>query len=134
MTPETQQRPRHRAAANNIAIGSLNLDKDQSSQSSLFDPPDVRSDDPETSAAAAAMSTSHRLWLKDRVLELLHQGDATDDELAQLLPAEHTGSVSKRRCDLVRAGLVVDTGKRRPTRRGAQAVVWDAVKRLEVEP
>jgi hypothetical protein len=127
MTPETQQRAPLEPAAGNIAIGSLNLDGAKRSQSSLFDPPDVRSDDPETSAAAAVMSTSHRLWLKDRVLELLQQGDATDDELAQLLPAEHTGSVSKRRCDLVRAGLVVDTGKRRPTRRGAQAAVWAVV-------
>jgi hypothetical protein len=48
----------------------------------------------------------------------------TDDELVVLLPDDHPGSVAKRRCDLVRDGEVVDSGRRRPTRRGIDAIVW----------
>ncbi|HEY9562655.1 MAG TPA: hypothetical protein VIR30_02695 [Nocardioides sp.] len=50
----------------------------------------------------------------------------TDDELQQELYEQSPGSVSKRRCDLARAGLVTDSGRTRKTRRHVDAIVWVA--------
>jgi hypothetical protein len=124
--PETQRRARHRPAADSI-IESLSNDKAECSQLTLSVSPGVRLGDPETSRQAAELAPEYRSRLRERILNLLRQGRATDDEIVQQLPEEHPGSVSKRRHDLVRAGLVVDTGRRRPTRRGTQAIVWAAV-------
>lgn len=51
-------------------------------------------------------------------------GAMTDDELCRLLPEAHPGTLAKRRHSLMKAGLVVDSGDRRPTRRGVMAIVW----------
>lgn len=58
------------------------------------------------------------------VLERAGASGRTDDEIAERLPAEHPGSVSKARLRLVRLGLAVDSGRTRPTSRGVDAIVW----------
>lgn len=92
---------------------------------------DARPDDRTTSRQAAA--STRRGWrspMAKRILaELERRGThgATDDELHRsALAGELLGSVSKRRGDLVAAGLVVDSGRTRPTLRGREAVVWVA--------
>lgn len=91
---------------------------------------DARPDDHETSRAAARQadrgprSRLARLILAD----LAEHGPSTDDEGHARHPDELLGSWSKRRGDLVAAGLVRDTGRTRPTRRGVGAVVWEVVE------
>lgn len=87
---------------------------------------DVRLGDPDTSAAAARTAPEYRGRLKRDVLAVhqAHPAGLTDDELAGHLPDDHAGSVAKRRRDLVDAGELVDSGHRRPTRRGVGAIVW----------
>jgi hypothetical protein len=50
----------------------------------------------------------------------------TDDELEQATGWRHQ-TVSARRRELVLLGKVKDSGKRRPTRSGRSATVWEAV-------
>lgn len=68
--------------------------------------------------------------LQARVLDALFRAGpmgSTDDEL---VPA--TGlladSAGKRRLELLRIGLVIDTGDTRPTRRGGTAKVWQITR------
>jgi hypothetical protein len=102
--------------------------------------PDARMTDPLTSWAAAVANKASRSRLRGRVLALLIRAGAegmTDAELAAELPGQHPGSVSKRRCDLVRAGLVAATDRTRPTPYGQPALVWALspdVKRWEGPP
>ncbi|QGG95599.1 hypothetical protein [Actinomarinicola tropica] len=56
-----------------------------------------------------------------------HPDGLTDDEMAELAEGEHGPSLGRRRKDLVDEGLIVPTLLTRPTRRGAQAVVWRIV-------
>lgn len=49
---------------------------------------------------------------------------ATDDEICVGLPLR-INSVTPLRGSLVKRGLVRNTGKRRPTRSGASAIVWE---------
>jgi hypothetical protein len=62
---------------------------------------------------------------------LLAHGDLTDeglDDLVRLtLPRTARDTVRKRRDDLVREGLVIDSGSRRLTRAGRSAVAWHAL-------
>lgn len=110
---------------------------DEGVQGSLFEsaarPVPVRParvTDSATSWAAGqgtATMREYRSRLKRDVLRLLRARPMTDDELHQVLADDHPGSIAKRRGDLVREGLVVPAGERRPTRRGSLAVVWRAV-------
>lgn len=87
-----------------------------------------RQTDPQTSIDAA-QNHPGRALLRDRVRSLIVAAGIdgrTDDELQTLLPAEHPGSVSKRRHDLFKAGSVIDSGVRRRTRYGREAIVWSA--------
>jgi len=62
---------------------------------------------------------------KARVLEALQERPMTDEEIAR-----HTGlsinTARPRRVDLVEGGLVHDTGERRKTDTGHDAIVWGA--------
>lgn len=60
-----------------------------------------------------------------RVLDLIghHEVGMTDDELEVISGMSHQ-TVSARRNGLVRKGLVRDSGFRRATRSGRQAIVW----------
>ena len=86
---------------------------------------------PTSHRAAKRTSTGTSSRVAQLVLATLeragHSG-LTDDEVAERLPAEHRGSLAKRRLDLVRAGLVRDSGRTRPTSRGVAAVVWEVVR------
>jgi hypothetical protein len=96
--------------------------------------PAARPTDPWTSHAAAT-DTPGRSVLRDALLDQLrHSGPdgATDDELWLAHPDALLGSVAKRRHDLVVTGLVVNSGRTRPTRRGCPAVVWQAVEHAPV--
>ncbi len=78
-----------------------------------------------TAAKQASTGTSSRV--AQIVLAAIYNAGSrgkTDDELAHEFPDEHAGSLSKRRLDLVRAGLIYDSGRTRPTSRGVEAIVW----------
>lgn len=81
----------------------------------------------ETSEAAARdarpMAGTQRRLLYD-VIENRRTVGATDDELEELTGLSHH-TVSPRRRELVLAGLVRDSGYRRPTRTGRTAIVWE---------
>lgn len=86
--------------------------------------PTARPTDPDTSQAAGkaqpVQSELHRAIL-DLFTERLTM---TDDELVGWFPGRSPGSVIKRRGELARAGFLVDSGERRPTRYGRDAIVW----------
>ena len=52
-----------------------------------------------------------------------HPGGLTDFELAELLGRQQT-SVGKRRGELVNAGLIIATTRRRKSPSGSPAIVW----------
>lgn len=90
----------------------------------------ARATDPATSQVARP-SASRRAQLRDEIMVQHryhpHRG-MTDDELCALLPEITPGSVIKRRGELVTAGLLEDSGERRPVRRtGRAAIVWRVV-------
>ena len=90
--------------------------------------PTSRKSDPDTSAAAVP-SPERLSTLQAQVMDAFNWETAlgyTDDELCRFRFPNHTpGTVVKRRSELTRAGLLRDTGKRRPVRRtGRMAVVW----------
>jgi hypothetical protein len=92
------------------------------------EPADVGLTDVPTSrvAGARARRGSKSPLAKAILAELVKRGDdgATDDELTRVFDEQPPGSVSKRRCDLVRAGIVRDTGRTRVTRWGRLGIVW----------
>lgn len=83
--------------------------------------------DPDT-AKAAALAAMHPAAATPAILSVLsvhraHRGGLTDDELMRLLP--ELGHTAKARASTLRkAGFLDDTGTRRPTRKGRNAVVW----------
>lgn len=80
----------------------------------------------DTSKAAGESMAKAAPTLRARVLRTIrNHGNlgATDDQLEWLLHLPHQ-TISARRRELVIAGLVVDTGKRRKTRSGRKATVW----------
>ena len=87
----------------------------------------ARASDPATSHAAARDALPNAKTNRARALSLLRQfpDGLTDFELADLTGVQQT-SIGKRRGELRDAGLVYDTGTRRPSPSGSQAVVWAA--------
>lgn len=90
----------------------------------------ARATDPSTSWAAAAQQTpdkmrdSHRL-----VLRLLRKhGPANDFELARFAKSEgittSQTSIGKRRLELVRLGMVIDSGTTAPSDLGCDSIRW----------
>lgn len=84
--------------------------------------------EPTDTEAAAAQSINAKP-LRDRALAILreHPAGLTDDEGAALL--EHGADrlkFGRRRQELRIAGLVTDSGRRRPGRSGRLAIVWRA--------
>lgn len=87
----------------------------------------VRTTDPATSALAAEHAPNPRL--RDMVWDVLSASRGlTDDELADRLHPADPRSVGKRRGELAAEGLVRDSGRTRPTKRGRSAIVWEAVR------
>jgi hypothetical protein len=116
------------------------------SQAGLFDVPRARNHvtrdgrlvrDPQTSFDAARAQTNEKFTVTQRAIlntvKLAGARGLTDEELLDALhrtfPARHDSpsSVRSRRAELTRRGLVVDSGKRRPTQYGQSAVVWRSV-------
>lgn len=86
----------------------------------------ARNTDPDTSHEAAAALNPERL--RGIIFELLENGPLTDDELRGELDAlgvrYEKSSATKRRGDLVKLGLVEDTGDRRVSGSGRRMIVW----------
>lgn len=84
----------------------------------------------DTSRAAAASMKPHLGRVARRVYdEIARRGadGATDDEIEEALDLTHQ-TASARRRELVQLDSVVDSGRRRATRRGRSAVVWIAAE------
>ena len=123
---------------------------EQGVQESLLEPyKRTRKGDPETSLAAAESVTkiTEKQDAVFRVLEVV--GPVTDQELKVFydspeedlvlwlwlltvgpdsLPAQSESGLRTRRSELVRRGLVRDSGERRKLESGRMAVVWEAVE------
>jgi hypothetical protein len=99
------------------------------SQLSFPDPPATRHTDPSTSHAAArdtSPTAGTNRWLALTTL-IRHPDGLTDFELSSLTGLQQT-SIGKRRGELRDAGLVRDSGKRRPAPSGSAAIVWEAMR------
>ena len=88
----------------------------------------------ETSKAAAAAIEPIAGTLRAQMLEFIRSAPATGytDEEMQNLMAMHSNTQRPRRVDLVRSGLVIDSGITRLTTSGRDAVVWKAVATKEL--
>jgi DNA-binding transcriptional ArsR family regulator len=91
--------------------------------------PNARRTDPETSHQAARLAEPKAGTNRELALRTLrqHPDGLTDFELAELTGLQQN-SVGKRRGELRDAGLVEDTGRRRPSLTGAPAIVWRATR------
>ena len=93
----------------------------------LFDPPRARHTDPQT-AHRAARSVSG-VGLEESILvvfrgPLAGSEGLTDDDVCAMLPDRYPPSVKSARSRLTKAGLLVDSGRRRASNRGAEMIVW----------
>lgn len=94
----------------------------------------ARATDPQTSHAAAA-SVKNLTRSREPLLAVIKgNGGGTDEmilgQYEDVFGNAHPQSPSglrTRRAELVRAGLVEDSGERRTLRSGRQAIVWKAV-------
>jgi hypothetical protein len=81
-----------------------------------------------TSRAAATAIVPIAAKQRQAVLDALRASwdGLTDEQIGEAVGIG--GSSSRpRRIELVKAGLVIDSGRTRPTRAGRQAVIWEAV-------
>jgi len=77
----------------------------------------------ETSLEAYASVNFGNYPLKDKVLICLLAGGLTDEEIEDKLVAKHQ-TVSACRNNLMKKKWVEDSGERRPTSSGRDAIVW----------
>jgi hypothetical protein len=84
--------------------------------------PGVHRDAQDTEIAASELAAKTAGAGCQRVLAMLREADWRG--LTDLEGQADYFSFPKRRCDLYHAGLVVDSGQRRPTPRGSVAIVW----------
>jgi hypothetical protein len=90
--------------------------------------PPARHDAPATSHAAARAIAPRAPSQRDQVLYAIRQAGArglTDDEGESALGIRPQ-SYTPRRGELAREGLIVDSGRRRRTSGGREAIVWIA--------
>lgn len=94
--------------------------------------PYARHTDPQTSHDAAA-SVTNLTETKLHILQILSLGDRTDEELIlkYTIWGANNGwkyvsesGIRSRRAELVKAGLIVDSGKRKTLTSGRDAIVW----------
>lgn len=106
-----------------MTVDQLTLDEALSAA-----PGKAHRDDPDTSHDAAASVTPITGRLRAEVLALLrqHPEGLTDDEGGALMRSDRL-RFGRRRNELCDRGLVVDSGVRRLTPAGRNAVVWVAV-------
>jgi hypothetical protein len=98
--------------------------------SDLFDylPPAQQHSPTSVAAGEAIAPCSGRL--RRAVLDAISAAGArglTDEEV-QIVLAMPSSTERPRRIECVRAGLIVDSGRTRPTRSGRKATVWIATK------
>lgn len=108
------------------AIGEL-----EDAISAMNAEPRARKTDPETSrqGPSRVRIAGHRL----EVLALLRQRPRTDEELVACLSGQMSASGARtRRAELVRAGLVRDSGHRRRGTTGRRMTVWAAVTPTDI--
>lgn len=84
----------------------------------------ARATDPVTSAKALEVPDRHERYVEILALAGRFLHGFTDDELAQRLPRQHPGSLSKRRLRLEKSGLLERTDVERITRFGSPAIVF----------
>ncbi len=102
------------------------------SQPGLFDRPIARATDPATSHQAAASVTKVR-EKQQAVLNLLRIVGPSDDAawiaryMATGLVRQSYSGLQTRRSELVKLGLVRDSGRRVRMESGRQAIVWECV-------
>ena len=87
--------------------------------------PRARATDTGTALSAARSITPGRT--EQRILDAYRQvprHGMTDDELAVALAPMYPATVKTARSRLLRAGLLRDSGKRRPSARGRDQIVW----------
>jgi hypothetical protein len=84
----------------------------------------VRSTDPDTSHKAAYANRVHRGNQRGQILLAHLEGPMTDDECHLRLSHIRLNSLTTRRSELVGLGLLKDSGERRRTSSGSEAVVW----------
>jgi hypothetical protein len=95
----------------------------------------VRTTDPDTSwqaAYASAFGENYRIGQRVNIYRAIIAAGpdgATDEENALTFhPPMRLSSADKRRGELMKCGLVCDSGRRRKTTSGCQAIVWIAVE------
>jgi hypothetical protein len=99
-------------------------------QRSFFDlppaPEPLPANHTDTSRAAAESMAPHAGALRERVFAFVNwEHGATCDEIEHSLKLAHQ-TASARLWELKRAQRIVDSGRRRPTTSGRQAIVWRA--------
>jgi hypothetical protein len=72
----------------------------------------------------AYKSVNHQSMMNKVMYEIEANGASTCDELEIIMDGRHQ-SISATLTNARKQGLIVDTGERRPTRSGRQAIVWD---------
>lgn len=90
--------------------------------------PPSRKGAPSTSAEAARAVAPCAATLRARVLSYIESTSthgATDEE-CQIALGIHSNTECPRRWELAKMGLVVASGRKRPTRSGCGAIVWVA--------
>jgi hypothetical protein len=103
-------------------------------QDSLLEPyKRTRKGDPETSLAAAESVTKITVKQTAVLMMLRESGPATDEEISRryvggglLLTPQSESGLRTRRSELVRRGLVRNSGERRRLVSGRMATVWEA--------
>lgn len=79
--------------------------------------------DSDTSREAASKIAPHTQYLVRKIAQLLTNGPRACFEVEQLLDMSHQ-TASARMTEMREAGLIVDTGERRKTPTGRNAIVW----------
>jgi|WetSurMetagenome_2_1015567.scaffolds.fasta_scaffold589897_2 hypothetical protein len=89
----------------------------------------------ETARTAAQRMTPKAPSLRERVLDYLEHEQATPERIFAELKAQGVAcvltSVRPRCSELVRMGLIADSGRREPGEGGSAAIVWRATTELE---
>lgn len=91
-----------------------------------------RKSDPETSKEAGEAMTGEKLtdWQYFILCSFRNHGQMTDEELVSMVyPHAHGESTLRsRRSELVRKGLLRDSGQRKKNRGGRQTIIWEIVR------
>lgn len=104
------------------------LEPDLAERKAMF-----RADDPDTSREAADSFTTERLseCRRDVLQFFANRADALDEQVEVGLWDKYPtySTARKRRGELVKMGLLYDTGTKRPNSKGRNMIVWAVTKR-----